>query len=185
MQQAQTFGLDPADIAKMKNPMLVRELNTFDTNDQMREVGRDLNKPTAGALGQSERAVSAGKSLKPESLAEIGDIVDRAGEDATLRDAMRAGGGKQMLDILQRDGVITARERPGMIDTSTGGLNEDGKNFVEKTLLGSVVDDPDLMDRVPKNVLNKLGTSLGDIATMHGRSDEYNLVPLAGHSKTS
>jgi hypothetical protein len=176
-EQARNFGVDPADVQNMKRPMLVREVGPFGTQDEMRTVGKDLNKSMTGSLGVSERAVSAGKSLSPESLTEIGNIKDSLGEDTTLRDAMRDRG-KAILDVFQRDGVITARERPGLIDTSTGGLNEDGKNFAEKALLGSVVDDPDLMDRTPKNVLNKLGSSLGELAALSGREDEYNLTPL-------
>lgn len=177
IENAQQFGLDPEQIRAMKKPTLVREIDAPTSVDELRRIGTDLNKPTAGALGASERAVSAGRSLKPESLQRIDDMQRELGDEASLRELM-AKRGPAVLDILQRDGLITDRERPGMVDTKTGGLNEDGKNFVEKSLIGSVVDDPDLMDRTPKNVLNKLGGALGDLAGLSARGDEYNISSL-------
>jgi hypothetical protein len=41
-----------------------------------------------------------------------------------------------------------------------------------------VVDDPTLMDRTPKSVLNKLDGSLADIASLAPRTDAYNVLPL-------
>jgi hypothetical protein len=178
IKQAGQFGLDPEQIRAMKNPHLVREIEAPSSQEELRRIGKDLNRSMTGAPSVSERAVSAGKSLKPASLEEIGHMVDQTGEGASLREAMQKHG-PAMLHILQRDGVITDRERPAMTDTSsTGGLNEDGKNFVEKALIGSVVEDPDLMSRTPKNVLNKLGSSLGDVASLAGRGDEYNITSL-------
>jgi hypothetical protein len=104
-------------------------------------------------------------------------MVNDMGEGATLRDVMRQNG-KDIASMMVKDGVISDRERPQFIDTATGGLNEEGKTFVERALVGSVVDDPRLMDRVPKSVFGKLEGSLGDLATIGARSDEYNLMPL-------
>jgi hypothetical protein len=178
MDQAKQFGLDPAEVAKMRKPVLVRQVATPEGGvDGMRRLGSDLNKSMTGALGDTERAVSAGKSLRPESLEQIGNMVNSAGDDASLRDVMRTRG-KDIMEILQRDGVITDRERPQYVDSTTGGLNEQGKTFAENALLGSVVGDSSLLDRAPKNVLNKLGGSLGDLATLGSRADDYNVVPL-------
>jgi hypothetical protein len=177
IKQAGQFGLDPEQIRGMKNPHLVREIEAPSSQEELRRIGKDLNRSMTGAPSVSERAVSAGKSLKPASLEEIGHMVDQTGEGASLREAMQKHG-PDMLKVLQRDGVITDRERPALTDSSTGGLNEDGKNFVEKTLIGSIVEDPDLMSRTPKNVVNKLGSSVGDVASLAGRGDEYNITSL-------
>jgi hypothetical protein len=177
VEQAQQFGLNPDQIRGMKNPVLVREIEAPQNADELRRIASDLNKPFTGALGVSERAVSAGRSLRPESLQQISDMKNELGEDTSLRELLSKRP-KPVLDILQRDGLITDRERPGMVDSSTGGLSEEGKNFVERALLGSVIDDPDLMDRTPKNVLNKLGGSLGELASLNSRNDKYNISPL-------
>jgi ddrB-like ParB superfamily domain len=174
---ASQFGIPPAAVDNMRKPVLVREIETPKTIDDARRIGADLNKNMTGALGTGEKAVSAGRSVKPATLATISGMVNDMGEGATLRDAMRQHG-KDIVNMMVKDGVISERERPQFVDTSTGGLNEEGKTFVERALVGSVVDDPRLMDRTPKSVLGKLEGSLGDLATIGARTDEYNILPI-------
>lgn len=175
--QAQMFGIDPKSLDGFKQPVLVREIPKPATVDEARRIGSDLNKSMTGALGVSERAVSAGKSITPATVQSIADLIDDMGGDASIRDVLRDKG-KQVLSMLTSDDVITDRERPQFVDSATGGLNEEGKTFVERALRGMVVDDPVLMDRVPKNVLNKLDGSLADVMGVAKRTDEYNLLPL-------
>lgn len=177
-EKAQQFGLDPEAVRGMKEPVLVREIQNAPTEtDAVRRMASDLNKSMTGALGVNERAVSAGKNIHPETLNVISGMVNELGDNASLRDVMRENG-KALVSMMVRDGVITDRERPQFVDTATGGLSEEGKTFVERALLGSVVDDPNLMDQVPKSVLGKLEGYLGDIASVASRTDEYNLLPL-------
>jgi predicted 3-demethylubiquinone-9 3-methyltransferase (glyoxalase superfamily) len=176
-RHAEEFGVKREDIAAMKNPILVREIPAPATLDEARRVASELNKSMTGALGVSERAVSAGKSISLESLNQITAMKDELGEGATLRDLMRQRG-HDLIPMLVRDRLITEQERPQFVDTATGGLSEEGKNFVERALLGSVVDDPVLMDRTPKSALNKIEGSLADLASLAGREDEYNILPV-------
>ena len=176
-EQAQSFGLDQDRVRMMKEPVLVREIQAPQTLDEMRQLGSRLNKSMTGALGVSERAVSAGKSIKRESLANISGMLDNLGDSASLRDLMRERGA-DLVRILVADGAITPRERPQFVDTATGGLSEEGKTFVERALLGSVVDDPRLMDSTPKSVLNKLDGSLAALSSIAPRTDAYNILPL-------
>ncbi len=177
INNAQQFGIDPEAIDKMKNPVLVREIAAPADVEAARRLGSELNKNMTGALGVSERAVSAGKSITPQSLTAISSMLDDLGPDSSIRDLLRERG-RDVMSLLTRDGAITDRERPQFIDTASGGLSEEGKQFAERALLGTVVDDPTLMERAPKSVLNKLDGSLADIASIAPRSDEYNLLPL-------
>lgn len=174
---AAQFGMNPTAIDNMRSPVLVREVETPANTEAARRIGADLNRSMTGSLGVGEKSVSAGRSVKPATLASISDMVNGLGEGATLRDAMRQHG-KEIVRLLEKDGVISERERPQFIDTATGGLNGEGKTFVERALIGSVVDDPQLMDRTPKSVLGKLEGSLGDLSAVGARTDEYNLLPL-------
>jgi probable phosphoglycerate mutase len=181
IREADKFGLDKEAVRKMDAPVLVREVATPKTQDEMRALGTALNKSMTGALGVSERAVSAGKAISRETLANISGMLDGIGKDASLRDLMRERG-KDVLAALVKDGAITERERPQFVDTATGGLSEEGKTFVERALLGSVVDDPRLMDSTPKSVLNKLDGSLAALASVAPRTDAYNILPLLRES---
>ncbi|MGB8986850.1 MAG: hypothetical protein WCC37_09630, partial [Candidatus Sulfotelmatobacter sp.] len=177
INSAQQFGIDPEAIDKMKNPVLVREIAAPADLEAARRLGSELNKNMTGALGTSERAVSAGKSITPQSLTAISGMLDDLGPDSSIRDLLRERG-RDVMSLLTRDGAITDRERPQFMDTASGGLSEEGKQFVERALLGTVVDDPTLMEQAPKSVLNKLDGSLADISSIAPRTDEYNLLPM-------
>lgn len=171
--KAGTFGLDPASIAGMKEPVLVREVAKPATLDETRRLASDLNKSMTGAMGVSEKAVSAGKNLRPKTLSRVADML---GEGDSLRDLMSRKG-SDLVKLLSADGLITSRERPQYVDAKTGGLSEEGKTFVERALMGSVLDDPRLMDSAPKSILNKLERSIGTIQSFASRADEWNLLP--------
>jgi hypothetical protein len=177
LAQAGTFGISPDVIKGMKYPMLVREVAQPANAEAMRRLGSDLNKSMTGALGVSERAVTAGKAISQESLSRVAGMMDGIGAEASLRDLMRERG-NDLVSLLVKDGAITERERPQFVDSATGGLSEEGKTFVERALLGSVVDDPRLMDAAPKSVLNKLDSSLAAISSLAPRTYAYNILPL-------
>jgi hypothetical protein len=173
-RDAATYGLKPEHVDGMKEPVLVRQIERPANVEEARRIGSELNKNMTGALGVSERAVSAGKSLKPETLRTVADMLQQ--DDSTLRELL-AKRGPELLKMMQADGAITERERPQFIDQASGGLSEEGKTFFERALMGSVIDDPRLMNAAPKSILNKLERSLGSIASFGSRPDEWNLLP--------
>jgi hypothetical protein len=175
--QAEQFGLSPEAVDGFSKPILVREVPTPATVEDARRIGSELNKSMTGALGVSEKAVTAGKSIKPETIQSIAGMIEDAGSDASIRDVLRERG-KDILNMLVKDGAITERERPQFVDTALGGLSEEGKTFVERALRGHIVDDPVLMDATPKSIIGKLDGSLADITSFANRADEYNILPL-------
>ncbi len=74
--------------------------------------------------------------------------------------------------------MITDRERPQFVDPQTGALSDEGKRFMERAVLGSVVDDSALLDVTPPSILNKVGGSVADLAKLMGRGDEWDITPL-------
>jgi hypothetical protein len=135
-KNASQFGLNPDAVDKMEKPILVREIPAPSDVEAARRLGSELNKNMTGALGTSERAVSAGRSITPQSLSAVSGMLDDMGSDTSIRDLLRERG-RDVLSLLIRDGAITERERPQFIDTSTGGLSEEGKQFAERALLGT------------------------------------------------
>jgi hypothetical protein len=150
--------------------LLDREFTWPEDEDELHALAADFNRPLTGALGGSERAVSAGKALKPEQLERISQMITGLGEDADLRDLMAARG-PELVRLMVDSGAWTERERPQFIDTATGGLSDEGKQFVERALRGTIVDDPKLMDRIPRSIMKKLDGSLGDMAAIAANPD--------------
>jgi hypothetical protein len=182
VQSAEVFGLKPDEVQKFKEPVLVRVLDR-DPGDieQARRVAQGLNRSFTGALGINERAVSAGRSITFGTLESLDGWMQQMGPDASIRDVLRDHP-KQILSALERDGVITDRERPQFTDPTTGGFSEAGKNFVERALLGSVIDDVNLLENAPKSVMNRVEGGLADLARLKAREDEWDITPLVRES---
>jgi ddrB-like ParB superfamily domain len=178
MDEARTFGVSADEVARMKNPVLVREIaEPVHGIEEARRIGSDLNRSFTGALGGGERAVSAGRAITQGTLEEIDGLLSQAGEGATLREVMRDNP-KPILDGLIRDGAISETERPQYTDPSTGGLNEEGKAFIERALMGSVIDDVRTLETAPKSVLGKIENSLADLSRLKARKDVWDISPL-------
>lgn len=173
--KASQYGLDPAEIAKMKKPVLVREVQSALDQASLHKLGTRLNKPFTAALGTSAKAVSMGKTISPTTIQYVRGLLQDGG---TLREAM--GNPKNtsgLLKHLQDDGAISNEERPQYVDTATGGMNENGKALFEKAMLGSVMGDANLMDTAPKNVTAKLNASVGTLSELNARPDTWNIIP--------
>src|SRR5579864_8565990 len=174
--RASHFGLSADDVDRFTRPVLVREIPEPKSTEEARRLGTDLNKSRTKALTPSERAVSVGKSVSEDTLRSIADMGVSIGQHATLREIMKDNGPEIMRRVVA-DGAITEREKPTFMDTQTGGMSEEGKTLVERMLRGRVVQDPQVLDRIPKSTFAKLDTSLADLAYLDSRDDAYNILP--------
>jgi len=156
VEAAERFGLDPADAAKMKAPVLIRELAEAPGDPQALAVlVRQLNVSRTQAVSAADRGVSAARSLSPVTREAFAAAVERAGDDApTIREALR--GNRDVVRALEADGVISAERRNELISRQTGQLNERGLSFVEETLLGMALPDGDLVDALPGGLRQKV-----------------------------
>ena len=56
-------------------------------------------------------------------------------------------------------------------------MNAAGKDFVENTLLGSVVRDADLLQSLPKSLAGKLERAIPSLIELGQRNDAWNILP--------
>ena len=117
-------------------------------------LGSDLNKDFKKALSEVEQAVTSGKNLSKESADAFTAELDKLGDKGTLRKAM-ASSPRVFRDSLLRDGVLSETDLPKFF-TPEGAINEAGKNFIEKSMVGSVVQDADLLQSMPKSLVDKV-----------------------------
>ena len=172
------YGMDPDDIDQMKKPILVREVQSDGSTDSLHKIGALLNKPLTGSLSSTERAVSMGKGLSADTIKTVRGMLDEGEGGSTLRDVMQnPSKSTALLMRMQADGVIGSEERPQYVDSASGGMNEEGKRVFEKSLMGSVMGDANLMESAPKNVTAKLNASIGPLAELASRPDAWNVIP--------
>ena len=174
VSQAGTFGLTPDQIAVMDQPILVRELSdaTGDT-EGLRRLGADLNADFTKAKSPVESAISAGKNLSPDTAERIAAAVDELGTDATLRKLMDEDP-QMFIDALLSDGVITEKDLPEY-RTTLGKITPAGKEFIENAMVGSIIQDADLLQSLSPSLVQKIERIIPTMSALSTREDAWNI----------
>ena len=174
-EHAGDFGLSADQVKGMKQPVLIREIDNAPADSEgMRVLGSALNKDFKKALSEIEGAVSAGKNLSKESADLIGMELEAIGESATLRSLMDKNP-RVFRDALLRDGVLSETDLPQYF-TSEGAINATGKEFLENALVGSVIQDTDLLQSMPKSLVEKVERIVPQMMELGSRTDSWNIT---------
>src|SRR5262249_24080559 len=154
--RAHAFGLDPADVQRMKRPVLVRELTT--EPDVQRAIA-DFNKKQTGEYTASERAAADAGQLSPEAADYIAGVLDaesQPGDEKTLYEVLDSSRGPEIINKLVKDGVFTLDEKNSLVDEGTKKVTAAGKDRVSKMLLGALFDDSEQIKNTAPSLRNKL-----------------------------
>lgn len=177
VDKAEQLGIDPAEIARMKRPILVREIKDTEWEGASKQRGiSDFNKTGTAALSGSERATSEARALTPELIDYISGQIDATGPTATLADAMTGARGTQLVNKLLDEGVFPESERPLLIDDRTKAVTAFAKDRVSKALLGQLFHDTEQMTRTAPELKNKLERLISPLSRLQGKP-EWNLIP--------
>ena len=175
-ENAENFGIDSNSIEDFDSPILVRKVQDAPSDvESLRALGSDLNRGFTAELSSFEKAVSSGKRVSQETVDVISEKLDESGDNATLRQLFSKESAL-ILNRLVKDGVISQRELPQFIDQKRNLLTEAGKDFIEKALLGSVIDDPVILSNTPANVRNKITVSLASLSKIKSRGGDWDIL---------
>ena len=174
-QQAQLFGIDTAQLQGMKQPVLVRVIEepAAQSGRGAQAAVTDFNKTGTAELTPAERAIADSRRVSPEMLEEIGGKLETLGTNKTLADLMDAEG-ITMLQRLIDDGVIGPQEQAAYVGAK--GLTKQGRERINKLLLGRFFEDPAQLDSVPSVVQARLERVAGPLARVEG--GEWSLTPF-------
>lgn len=173
--RAPGFGLDPAEIAKMKAPVLVRELDDVGADAPKKDLAgavRRFNEGMTQALSPRVRAVAEAKTLSPATVKAIGELL--AEGEGSLRDILRERPGA-VLEILRRDGVITAQNQAEWMKGAN--LTDEGKERLEGMFVGRVVGTVDRMAMTPSALLAKVERIAPSLLRVDGVNPEMGETP--------
>lgn len=133
--QAAAFGIDPAQLATMKNPVLVRRI--VGDAGARGEMSRILNESLTTGKSADTEAVSRGLLLEQEHTDKIASII---GEDS-IREALSDG--KRSAEIIRVMVEAGALSPSDLVQhrKADGGMEDSGKGIVERALLGAAVGD--------------------------------------------
>jgi DdrB-like nuclease len=151
--RAPYFGVDPAKVAGMKQPVLVRQID-FDSPEVRQQAVTDFNKSGTAALTPAERALSDARRVSPETLEDFGSRLEARGPDATVAQVLEGKSGISVLNRLIDDGVISPQERAAYADGDA--LTADGKTRITRLMFGRYFRDPAQFDRIPPSLRDKV-----------------------------
>ncbi|MBE6441282.1 MAG: hypothetical protein E7022_02975 [Desulfovibrio desulfuricans] len=170
-KQAAAFGLDPAQVVAMQQPVLVRVVQTPMTRLEMAQASRRYNEVTTQALQAEAEGVSKSKLLTAETMAAL---AERMQEYGTLREFFDAAASREFVQRLMDDGVIE-RTQASRLTESDGRLNAEGKTLAENALRGVIVQDYDVIRNAPDSALNKIDRAIPYLAQLKARGEGWDM----------
>ena len=184
-ERAVDFGLDPAQIAGMDRPVLVRRIVDPEVDVADVETPRELNASSDQPIGKTKDPLSeaATKAVQfREAQGALEHFAATAEPDATIRSYLGGKAGREFLGALVEDGVITKGERARFADSTTGVATEEGRQLVERMFYVAALGDPEVISRAPPTILNKLDTSLPAIIRADRIGGDWEIGPLVSES---
>jgi len=173
--KAERFGLLPADIEGMRQPVLVRQLEPG-VMDYQRAI-TDFNKVGTADFTVAERSTTDARNLDEDTAQYIAAAIESQGPDATLNDALSARGGIMIVNHLVDAGVFTMQEKPKLIDSRTGAVTGIAKERISKMLLGSLFAESDQMQRTAPELRNKLERIVASVLRSQSKP-EWSLLDV-------
>jgi hypothetical protein len=170
------YGIMPGNFSDMKKPVLVRMVYLDEVNVQtLHRMASEFNKTLTQGVSQEAEIASMGKNISMETIEKIG--LRMSNRDLTLRELLGKNDGTEILQWLIEDGVIASGDMNKFVSQKVGLLNDTGKTLIEKALLGSIIDDSDLLSAAPKGLLNKIGRLLPSLAKIKARGGRWDITP--------
>ena len=175
-RRASQFGIDPASIEHMQQPILVRELVPDQDIAPQRAI-TELNKVGTAELTAAERATADARMLSADAADYLAGAMEAEGAEATLSDVLSGRRGAEIIQKLVDDGVFSMQEKPKLIDSRTGSVTAAAKERISKMLLGQVFESSDQMLRTPPEIRNKLERVVSPLVQSGSRRG-FDLLPI-------
>ncbi len=179
---AHQMGFTPADLDDMKEPILVRVVDTAGHDEHL--LVRQMNESFIQQMDPRTMQVAMGRRLGAKAIAELGSSMR---PDETLRAFLDDNRAKQFVSSLSDAGIIDTRNESQYLKKN-GKLNEDGKRLVERVLVGHLIDDPDLLSNTRASMVGSIARSVPLILQAEAVDKKYNIrenikQALDGHTR--
>jgi DNA (cytosine-5)-methyltransferase 1 len=162
-------GFSAADLEGMEHPILVRVVDT--EGHDVNLLVRQMNESFIQQMDPRTMQVAMGRRLTTENLTELAGTMD---PDETLRAYLDTSRAKGFIATLGKAGVIDDRNRSQYLKKN-GKLNEDGKQLVERILVGHLIPDPDLLSNTNARMLGAIARVVPYLVQAEGSSKQYNI----------
>src|SRR5574341_25242 len=161
-------------VQQMKQPVLVRVLSQEPEAAALPELVRQFNEVPTQELGTAAGAVAQARRMSPETIGFVGESLEPSETVAAWLD--RPGVQKELIQRFLDDGVFTRQTVNRYVTQGT--LNREGRQFVERVLLGAVIPDAAIIETAPAARLQKVSKVVGPASQAAAVAPEWDLRAL-------
>lgn len=177
---SQIEGLNPNDALTMKRPSLRRVISDeeFERHgpNARENLVADTNIPGTAALTPAEQTIQDSRRVSASTLNDIAGRLDKAGDGATVPEALDGKAGGEVLENLIRDGVVAPHQRAAFVDSDTQQLTKAGSERVKQLLIGRFFRDPSHLDTMAPAIANKVLAAAAPLVQVEGKA-AWNITP--------
>ena len=171
-ENAERLGLDPADVAGMQSPMLIRRLEGEPSRAERQKLVSLLNEDFTYSREKRADSKSRGDRFSGRSLQGLAQGLRDADSLRAFFDTKESA---RLVEMLLADGVIQNTERTAYIGAD-GLLNPDGKTLVEGALRGRVVRSYETLAKLPADIVGKLDAAIPHILIAEDVGGAWNIT---------
>ena len=176
-ENAYQFGLTREAVEGLKNPILVRELVGVDAKStpkaELRDLVRRANESFTQGMDPRTAQVALARRVNDDILEKLGAM----GPDETLNDFLSkpSRSTRDFVGSLQNAGIIDRRNRSQYL-RDDGMLNQDGRQFVERLLVGRMIPDPDLLGDIAPSTMGSVARAAPHILGAANNGASHDLT---------
>lgn len=176
--RAPQFGIDPADIAAVDKPVLVRELTSPADVAAGPERWAAINRMSDEVATKAKSATEEG-AARAAKFAQASDALDHftntIDPEQTVSAYLGTADGKTFTRKLITDGVITPEEF-GRLADKDGTLTGDGREAVRRMMLSAAVRDAGVLHDAPPLAVDRIENAVPAIVTTRGTPFDVSRV---------
>lgn len=175
VENAHQFGIDKDAVAKMKAPILIREMadvTSSSSKAELKDLVRATNESFTQGMDPRTMQVALAQKINDGVLSQLSNLPT----DTTLSDFLSAPRtGREFVAQLTAAGVVDRRNRSQYV-RDDGLLNNDGRNLVERLLVGKMVPDAELLGELPNSTVSALARIAPYVLSAAASNPQHDLT---------
>lgn len=168
-QHAAQFGLTAQAVRTIRDPVVVRVIDA--PRAEWARLVRDLNVGLTQVMDATTEAVAQGRHFPPDLLRTLAAGLG----DRELGEYLRSAGSRSIVGALERSGFITRANR-GRYLTEEGLLSADARAAFERQVVGALLPDAALLERLGPGLRNTIGRSAPFFLGAAARGPDWNIA---------
>ncbi len=179
LDHARQFGFTREQIAALPDPVVVRVIETSANDDpthkqELQRLVRLLNVPLLKSLDARSESVAEARRL-PDEVLEILSVALL--EETSLSEYLSSPASRTLARALRRAEILTDANAVRLLAVDGQSFSDEGRRFVERILLASLIPDADILDRLDGRVRESLARAAPWFLSAAAGGEGWDLRP--------